>query len=90
MPTRPDRHGQATRVVLAKLGALAALSLGVLAGCASTPAEPVPFKPVPAARIVQPGYTEPGTGLVAVDVRRERALRPASARLNNSIHERRA
>jgi hypothetical protein len=47
---------------LAKLGGLAALSLGVLAGCASTPAEPVPFKPVPAARIVQPGYTEPGRG----------------------------
>jgi hypothetical protein len=62
MPTRPDRHRQAAWVVLAKLGALAALSLGVLAGCASTPAEPVPFKPVPAARIVQPGYTEPERG----------------------------
>ena len=73
MPTRPDRHRQAAWVVLAKLDALAALSLGVLAGCASTPAEPVPFKPVPAARIVQPGYTEPETRLVAVDVRRERS-----------------
>jgi hypothetical protein len=62
MPTRPDRHRQAAWVVLAKLGGLAALSLGVLAGCASTPAEPVPFKPVPAARIVQPGYTEPERG----------------------------
>ncbi len=37
------------------------------------PAEPVPFKPVPAARIVKPGYTQPGDGLVAVDVRRERS-----------------
>jgi hypothetical protein len=73
MPTRPDHHRQAARVALARLGVLAALSLGVLAGCASTPAEPVPFKPVPAARIVQSGYTEPGTGLVAVDVRRERS-----------------
>lgn len=73
MPTRPDYHRPAAWAALAKPGALAALSLGVLAGCASTPAEPVPFKPVPAARIVQPGYTEPGTGLVAVDVRRERS-----------------
>ncbi|TDY26843.1 hypothetical protein B0G81_7372 [Paraburkholderia sp. BL6665CI2N2] len=52
MPTRPDHHRQAALVALARLGALAASSLGVLAGCASTPAEPVPFKPVPAARIV--------------------------------------
>jgi len=58
---------------LARLGTPATLSLGVLAGCASTPAEPVSFKPVPAARIVQPGYTEPGAGLVAVDLRRERS-----------------
>jgi hypothetical protein len=49
------------------------LLCGALAGCASTPAEPVPFKPVPSARIVRPGYTEPAAGLVAVDVRRERS-----------------
>ena len=52
---------------------LPALAVAALAGCASTPAEPVPFKEVPQARIVQPGYTQPATGLVAVDVRRERS-----------------
>lgn len=52
---------------------LLALVIASLAGCASTPAEPVPFKEVPQARIVQPGYTQPATGLVAVDVRRERS-----------------
>lgn len=45
----------------------------VLTGCAQTPPTPVPFKPVPADRIVVPGYTQPGEGLVAVDVRRERS-----------------
>jgi hypothetical protein len=73
MPTRQDHHRQGAWVIWARLAALAALSLGLFAGCAATPAEPVPFKPVPAARIVQPGYTQPGTGLVAVDVRRERS-----------------
>ncbi|NPT39280.1 hypothetical protein [Paraburkholderia xenovorans] len=73
MPVRLDYRRKAALVAFARLGMLAMLSLGVLAGCASTPAEPVPFKPVPAARIVQPGYTEPGAGLVAVDVRRERS-----------------
>jgi hypothetical protein len=57
----------------AALAALVMLVGAVLAGCASSPAEPVPFKPLPAARIVRPGYTEPATGLVAVDVRRERS-----------------
>ncbi|PRY01077.1 hypothetical protein B0G80_0929 [Paraburkholderia sp. BL6669N2] len=52
MPTRPDHHRQAALVAFARLGALAAPGLRVLAGCASTSAEPVPFKPVPAARIV--------------------------------------
>jgi curli biogenesis system outer membrane secretion channel CsgG len=52
---------------------LFALAIAALAGCASTPAEPVPFKEVPQARIVRPGYTQPATGLVAVDVRRERS-----------------
>ena len=57
----------------AALTALAMLAGVTLGGCASTPAEPVPFKPVPAARIVRPGFTEPAAGLVAVDVRRERS-----------------
>jgi hypothetical protein len=43
-----------------------------LAGCGETPTAPVPFKPVPAGRILLPAYTQPGEGLVAVDVRRER------------------
>jgi hypothetical protein len=50
-----------------------ALMLALLAACASEPAEPVAFKPVPASRIVKAGYTEPAAGLVAVDVRRERS-----------------
>ncbi|RAR59910.1 hypothetical protein C7401_11039 [Paraburkholderia unamae] len=49
--------------------AVTALALG---GCAEEPAQPLPFKPVPAERILKPGYTQPGEGLVAVDVRRER------------------
>ncbi|WP_231337391.1 DUF2846 domain-containing protein [Paraburkholderia sprentiae] len=53
--------------------AFSVISALTLAGCASTPAEPVPFKPVPAERIVGQGYTQPGPGLVAVDVRRERS-----------------
>lgn len=60
--------------VSARSGA-AALCVAVactLGGCAESPAPPVPFKPVPAARIVKPGYTQPAPGLVAVDVRRER------------------
>ncbi|CAG9227600.1 conserved exported hypothetical protein [Paraburkholderia sabiae] len=44
----------------------------LVAGCASTPADKVPFKDVPAERIVQPVYTQPGEGKVAVDLRRER------------------
>nr|WKF55705.1 hypothetical protein HUO10_000149 [Paraburkholderia busanensis] len=62
-------------VALAGSAALFSLTLviALLAGCAAAPAEPVPFKPVPAARILQPGYTERVDGLVAVDVRRERS-----------------
>lgn len=67
MPTRLHCHCKAA------FAALVMLACAVLGGCASTPAEPVPFKPVPAARIVRPGYTEPAAGLVAVDVRRERS-----------------
>ncbi|MFP3569378.1 hypothetical protein [Paraburkholderia sp. SIMBA_030] len=44
-----------------------------LAACASTPAEPVPFREVPSARIVKPGYTQRAAERVAVDVRRERS-----------------
>lgn len=44
----------------------------LIAACGATPAEPVPFKAVPAERIVKPGYTEPLADKVAVDVRRER------------------
>lgn len=50
-----------------------AIVLALLAACASEPAEPVAFKPVPAERILKPGYTDPAAGLVAVDVRRERS-----------------
>jgi hypothetical protein len=32
MPTRPDHHRQAALVAMARLGALAALNFGVLAG----------------------------------------------------------
>ncbi|MFM0337226.1 hypothetical protein [Paraburkholderia fungorum] len=64
MPTRSHSHCKAV---------LLAFVIASLAGCASTPAEPVPFKEVPAARIVKPGYNQPGAGLVAVDVRRERS-----------------
>ncbi|QQC64538.1 flagellar basal body L-ring protein FlgH [Paraburkholderia ginsengisoli] len=67
MPMRLHCHRQAA------FAALVMLVGAALAGCASTPAEPVPFKPVPAARIVRPGFTEPAAGLVAVDVRRERS-----------------
>ncbi|MDQ7977638.1 hypothetical protein QYH69_10345 [Paraburkholderia sp. SARCC-3016] len=51
--------------------ALAAATVCV-AACAATSAQPVPFKAVPANRIVKPGYTEPASGKVAVEIRRER------------------
>ncbi|MEX3899771.1 hypothetical protein [Paraburkholderia sp. BR10954] len=74
MPMRLSRRGRAARrAALAACVALSVLSVLTLAGCASTPAEPVPFKSVPAERIVRQGYTQPGPGLVAVDVRRERS-----------------
>ena len=50
-----------------------ALVVVTLAGCAESPAPPVPFRPVPADRIVAAGFTQPGDGLVLVDVRRERS-----------------
>lgn len=45
----------------------------VLSGCAESPAPAVPLRAVPADRFVKPGYTQPGEGLVAVSVRRERS-----------------
>jgi hypothetical protein len=51
---------------------LACVVVFALGGCAEEPAAPMPFKLVPAERIVVPGYTQAGEGLVAVDVRRER------------------
>ncbi|PQV46168.1 hypothetical protein [Paraburkholderia sp. BL21I4N1] len=79
MPQRLHCHLRAGLLALAASSAAPTLapfvmsSVALLAGCAAAPAEPVPFKAVPAARIVQPGYTERGDGLVAVDVRRERS-----------------
>jgi hypothetical protein len=49
-----------------------AFAVVCVAACGATPAEPVPFKAVPAERIIKSGYTEPGSGKVAVDLRRER------------------
>ncbi len=62
-----------THLLVTWRAALLAIVLASLAACANSPAEPVTFKPVPAARIVKQGYTEPATGLIAVDVRRERS-----------------
>jgi hypothetical protein len=76
-----DAHWGVSRHVKGRVNALRARSASAIAAlcvmvclsaCAATPAEPVPFKAVPAERIVKPGYTEPGNGRVAVDVRRER------------------
>jgi hypothetical protein len=44
-----------------------------IAACAATPAEPVPFKAVPAERILKQAPVEPGNGKLAVDLRRERS-----------------
>lgn len=71
-------HASASRVNQAgPRGHTASVAISILfamlAGCTATPAEPVPFRDVPAARIVRPGYTQPADGLVAVDVRRERS-----------------
>jgi hypothetical protein len=78
MPRRLHCHRKSA------LAALIMLACAALGGCASTPAEPVPFKQVPAERIVRPGYTEPLAGLVAVDVRRERS-RDVIVRFRNAL-----
>lgn len=62
-----------TQLLVVWRAALLVTVLACLTACANEPAEPVTFKPVPAERIVRHGYTEPATGLVAVDVRRERS-----------------
>ena len=67
MPPMPLRRSIAS--LAAAVTVVTAFALG---GCAEEPPPPVPFKPVPAERILKPGYTQPGEGLVAVDVRRER------------------
>ncbi|MFD1556275.1 hypothetical protein ACFSHT_11660 [Paraburkholderia silviterrae] len=73
MPSRVFKVRLGSAALTAALVAAAALALTLaLGGCAEERAPPVPFKPVPAERIVKPGYTQAGEGLVAVDVRRER------------------
>jgi hypothetical protein len=62
-----------SRTVAAALAGVVVSAAVVLSGCAETPAPPVPFRAVPADRIVKPGVTQPGAGLVAVTVRRERS-----------------
>lgn len=57
------------RVLIVCLATAGALLAG---GCAEEAAPPAPFKPVPAARLLEPELTRPGEGRVAVDVRRER------------------
>lgn len=51
----------------------AVLVAATLSGCAETPAPPVPLRAVPADRFVEPRYAQPGAGLVAVNMRRERS-----------------
>ncbi|WP_232833359.1 hypothetical protein [Paraburkholderia kururiensis] len=58
----------------ATLTAITTIALtAALAGCAETPGTRLPLRPVPAERIVKPGYTTQAEGKVAVDVRREPA-----------------
>jgi len=61
--------GRSRAVAVATFAMIAVLAL---ASCAESPATPLPFKPVPTGRLLLPGYAQPGEGLVAVDVRRER------------------
>jgi len=74
--TRTQRFAseRAVKLKAAASGAAVAVFVAVLlSGCAATPADKVPFKDVPAERIVKQGYTQPGDGKVAVDLRRERS-----------------
>jgi hypothetical protein len=70
---RSSRTSQRWQTAVLALSIASSVLLGSLGGCTSTPAESVPFKEVPAERIVKPGYTQPAADLVAVDVRRERS-----------------
>lgn len=71
--TRSLASRAAVKLKAAASGAVAAMVVAaLLSGCAATPADKVPFKDVPADRIVKQGYTQPGEGKVAVDLRRER------------------
>jgi len=71
-PNRAPSHAPRAAVVSAFVCMVVCIVAG-LAACASTPAEPVPFKAVPAERMLQQGYTEPGSNKLAVDLRRERS-----------------
>jgi hypothetical protein len=71
-----SNHASSRAPRAAAVSALVCMVVCIVAGlaaCASTPAEPVPFKAVPAERMLQPGYTEPGGNRLAVDLRRERS-----------------
>jgi hypothetical protein len=75
-PAQANKKGKAPmpsrRLIACTAAGVVIAAALALAGCAEEPAPAPPFKPVPAERILKPGYTEPGEGLVAVDVRRER------------------
>jgi len=72
--TQGSASRAAAKIRAAVAGAAAIIvSAALLAGCEATPADKVPFKDVSADRIVKPGYTQPGEGKVAVDLRRERS-----------------
>lgn len=59
--------------VLSTVLSAAVLMSAILSGCAESPAPPVPFRAVPAERILLPGYAQPAEGLVPVNLRRERS-----------------
>lgn len=60
-----------SRVLIVCLAAATAVAL-LAGGCAEEQPAPMPFKTVPAERLLKPDVAQPGAGLVAVDVRRER------------------
>lgn len=69
----PAQSGMTVRArFAAAVGLAAALAL---AGCGSAPAPPVPYRDLGADRILLPGAAAPASGLVQVEVRRERTSR---------------
>lgn len=62
-----------SRTYAAVLASVVVSAAALLAGCAESPAPPVPLRAVPAERIVGSARTQPGDGLVAVTLRRERS-----------------